>query len=181
MIEVSGTEPLSQNGIETETPPQLPQDIITGRSGQQYRAVDLIREMRGDQEAVLFGLLQPIIPALTRMMKASVEEDEEGAAQINVVIDLGGIASAVVEHRVHRAIIAAAYLPTGDRTFRAEDVEARIADIDFTIEECVEVLRSFFGSAASSFQNIFGGSLGDLVTTGRNASAANSAGKKRLK
>lgn len=150
---------------------------ITGASGRRYRGLDVINELTGKWERALVGIIEPVLPSIATMAAGR-------AAQDNVQIGVGvmTLATAFVEHGIHRQFIAAAFPPDDDRRFPDNwetALEERMLDLDdLTPAQLLPLLMDFFGGASSSFQRIFGASLGSMTTNGNGAPQPTTAAVK---
>lgn len=174
---MSNDTEMTEGGVEIHGTLETAGARVTGKSGREYVAVDLMNEMTGDHEEALTLILAPVLPLLPTVFNAYGDGKELKAS-----LDIVALASILWQHQLHRHALAYLFLPVGDREFREEDVAERAADLkNLTLGAVIAVLRDFFDGASSSFRVIFGGSSTGKSATPTSANGASSAGRKRMK
>lgn len=152
---------------------------IVGTSGNIYRAVNLVTEMTSAHKRYLRECIEPIHPLLIHTSKlllgqvtngADIEFSREDLVSAALGMNLQQGFAALMEDELDYRLVAALYLPENDRKFRAEDVEARIADLDELEYEIVfEAFKRFFTANWSCSQYTFLGFIRWILKRPQNA------------
>lgn len=156
--------------------------VLVGTSGRQYRGVNLLTELGTRQKNAARDCIAPVLPlVLAAMLKAQGIIKENGidgldnerfiVSQLVALLaeaDIEAVFNAMVHDDLDLRLLAVICLPVDDRTFRSEDVEARVEDLmDIPYDKKFEVFRSFFSSSGRSFLNTSPGStsMPTMMTT----------------